>query len=359
MEKTTPISITKWHIAVILALVGGFYFLRDFIGVIALAGLLAYLFNPIYKKFLKWFRNKSGWASAATTIISIIVLGIPVLIIVGITVAQAATLINNLQKDFLGNNTASFTDLVNSVVNQINSLATSVTHTDQVLKTQDVVTYIRNALPDIARVLVQFVTVTIGSIPKFIMYAITYIFVFIGFLVYQKPIVDGIKTISPFSKKVNDMYFKKMGSMTNAMVKGQFIIAFAQGTFSAIALSLVGFRPYFFFFWMLFVFLSFIPLGAGIVTIPIGIILILTGNVWQGLLVLGNHFIIVTNIDNFRPKLVPKDAYMPAALTLLAAFAGVAHFGFLGVIYGPIIMIVIVTTIQTYIDLVNQGVAKQ
>jgi predicted PurR-regulated permease PerM len=35
---------------------------------------------------------------------------------------------------------------------------------------------------------------------------------------------------------------------------------------------------------------------------------------------------------------------------MLAAFGGIALYGLLGVIYGPIIMIIIVTSIQMYLD---------
>lgn len=355
MEKVQRLSITKWHVAVLVALFAGAYFLRDFLGVIALAALIAYLFNPIYNKLLQLFRNKRGLAAGVTTTLSFIIIGIPVALIIAITISQATTLINNIQKDFASNPNTSLTQVVDGVVNQINSITAPFTHSAETLQTQDVLTYMRSILPDIAKTLVQLITVTVGSIPRFIMYAVTYIFVLIALFVYQKGIVDGIKTLSPFNTDINNMYFKKVGAMTSAMVKGQFIIAFAQGTVSAAALAIAGFKPYFFFFWVLFTFLSFIPLGAGIITIPLGIILLLTGNIWQGLLVLGNHFIIVTNIDNVRPKLVSKEAYMPAALTLLAAFAGVAHFGFLGVVYGPIIMILIVTTIETYVEITKAG----
>ncbi|MCA9337258.1 AI-2E family transporter [Candidatus Saccharibacteria bacterium] len=355
MEATQKISITKWHVALLVALLFGVYFLRDFLGVIALAALMAYVFNPIYKRLLKLFRNRKGASATTTIILSFFILGIPVALIIGITIAQATTLINNMQQDFVNNPDTSLTNIVNDLVNQVNSVTAPFTHNPATLQTQDVLGYLRSILPDIASTLVQLITVTIGSMPRFIMYAVAYIFVLVAFFVYQEGIINGIKTISPFSKSINDKYFRKVGAMTSAMVKGQFIIAFAQGTVSAAALAVVGLKPYFFFFWVLFTFLSFIPLGAGIITIPLGIIMLLTGNIWQGLLILGNHFIIVTNIDNVRPKLVPKDAYMPAALTLLAAFAGVAHFGFLGVVYGPIIMILIVTTIETYVEISKAG----
>jgi predicted PurR-regulated permease PerM len=62
------------------------------------------------------------------------------------------------------------------------------------------------------------------------------------------------------------------------------------------------------------------------------------------------HVIVVTNIDNFlRPILVPKQARLDAALMLLAVFAGIAMFGAWGIVIGPVLMIVIVTTISVYL----------
>ena len=51
-----------------------------------------------------------------------------------------------------------------------------------------------------------------------------------------------------------------------------------------------------------------------------------------------------------RPKLVPSEARLDPALTLLSVFSGMAFFGFLGIVLGPVIMIVIVTTIQVYLE---------
>jgi predicted PurR-regulated permease PerM len=145
-----------------------------------------------------------------------------------------------------------------------------------------------------------------------------------------------------------------MGAMTTAMVKGQFSIAILQGLTDAALLYIVGVD--YFIFWFVFItFLSIIPLGGGIIVIPAGIILILTGNIWQGILLIAGHIIIVTNIDNvLRPRFVPKSAYLEPALTMLGVFAGLAMFGFLGIIIGPVIMIILVTTIKVYLNYLEQ-----
>ena len=69
-----------------------------------------------------------------------------------------------------------------------------------------------------------------------------------------------------------------------------------------------------------------------------------------GILIIAGSLLVVSQIDNLiRPRLVAEDAYLNPALVLLSAFGGLAWFGFLGVIYGPIIAIFFVTTIEIYL----------
>lgn len=94
-------------------------------------------------------------------------------------------------------------------------------------------------------------------------------------------------------------------------------------------------------------------------TMPFGIGMALFGNVVGGVFVVAFHLIVVTNIDNvLRPILVPRDARLNSALMLLAVFAGIGMFGFWGIVIGPVVMIIIVTTIDVYLA-VYHGVELQ
>jgi predicted PurR-regulated permease PerM len=141
-----------------------------------------------------------------------------------------------------------------------------------------------------------------------------------------------------------------MGAMVKGTVMGQFVIAVCQGVAGATSIYIAGFHQGFFLFAVVLSALSVIPLGGGIVTIPFGIGMILFGNVFGGVFVIVFHLIVVTNIDNFlRPILVPRAARLDSALMLLAVFAGIAMFGAWGIVIGPVLMIVIVTTISVYL----------
>jgi predicted PurR-regulated permease PerM len=142
-------------------------------------------------------------------------------------------------------------------------------------------------------------------------------------------------------------------------VSGQFVIALCQGVSGAASIYISGFHHGFFIFAVLLTALSIIPLGSGVVTIPFGIGMIFYGNIVGGAFVVLFHLVGVTNIDNFlRPILVPKDARLNSALMLLSVFAGIAMFGPWGIVIGPVLMILIVTTIDVYLA-VYKGVELQ
>jgi predicted PurR-regulated permease PerM len=170
-------------------------------------------------------------------------------------------------------------------------------------------------------------------------------------------LINLIRKINPLGEEVTDLYLAKMGAMVKGTVKGQFIIAVIQGTLGACSIWIAGFHDAFFIFAIFLTALSVIPLGSGIVTIPFGIGLMFFGNVAGGLFIVLFHIFGITNVDNFlRPILVPKQARLDPALMLLAVFSGIAMFGFFGIILGPVIMILIVTTISVYLA-VYKGVA--
>jgi predicted PurR-regulated permease PerM len=168
--------------------------------------------------------------------------------------------------------------------------------------------------------------------------------------VNQEKLRTLIAQLNPLGEEATDLYLQKMGSMVRGTVNGQFVIAFCQGVAGAASIYIAGFHHGFFIFAIVLTALSIIPLGGGIVTIPFGVGMMLFGNIGGGAFVVLFHLIVVTNIDNFlRPVLVPRDARLNSALMLLSVFAGIRMFGPWGIIIGPVLMIIIVTTIEVYL----------
>lgn len=333
-------------IATAIALVGGAYFLRHYFLMIVFAAIVAYSFNPLYQRFLRKGR-KPATAASLVFLCSLLAFIIPLALVVFVSVHQIVLLANNISHSHYNTNV---NDLLQSFVDYCNRLLKSA-HISYRLTTSAVTDALTNGLKSIGAALLNSLKSTIGGFFSYFSLAIIYIYVFLSLLTKQDKLISTAHSLNPLGRQISELYAKRMAAMTKAMVRGQFLIAFLQGLTDASLLYVAGMHSTFFFFLLLTTALSIIPLGGGIVAIPIGIIMILTGNVWQGLLVIIGHLVIVTNIDNvLRPKLVPSEARLDPALTLLAVFSGLRLFGFLGIIIGPVLMILIVTTIQVFME---------
>jgi predicted PurR-regulated permease PerM len=331
-------------IVAIIAILFGAYFLRGFFSVIALAAIVAFLTNPIYKYFLKKFKHihLALWLTFVTSLILVI---IPTFLVILVTVNQAIDILNKISS-------ANFD--INALVNQGNIWINKLPFSIDPISTGEITSWLKENVGVISKSAANILVNLAGGFTSFFASVVIFVYVYLAFLRHQNKIIEILKKIDPLGNKTTSLYLEKMGAMTTAMVKGQFSIAILQGLTDAALLYIVGVD--YFIFWFVFItFLSIIPLGGGIIVIPAGIILILTGNIWQGILLIAGHIIIVTNIDNvLRPRFVPKSAYLEPALTMLGVFAGLAMFGFLGIIIGPVIMIILVTTIKVYLNYLEQ-----
>ena len=332
--------------ATVAALLIGVWFLRGYVMLILFSALVVILFNPFYHWLLAKGRSP-GKAALYTMLLSALVVVIPLVLVSVITFFQIERLVSTIASGSYPHN---LTQLATDVITWANKLLADVGVSYR-LSVEGIAQALSSSAQNFGKAIVGGLFSSITGFFGLLTTAIIYIYVFMSMITHQGKILDTLKKLNPLGDTASNLYFDRIGAMTKATVRGQFIIAVFQGTVSAAVLALAGLDSLFFFFWMLLTVLSVIPLGAGIVTIPVGIILILTGNIWQGVLVIVNHLVVVTNIDNvLRPKLVPRQARLDSALMILAVFAGLGMFGFFGIVLGPVLMIILVTTVQMYLE---------
>jgi predicted PurR-regulated permease PerM len=85
------------------------------------------------------------------------------------------------------------------------------------------------------------------------------------------------------------------------------------------------------------------------VAIPAAIAQFLAGKYAAGTVILAGYFIIVSNLDLLiRSKLVSLQTYGSFALMILSLLGGYHLFGFFGIFYGPILMVLFLTMLDVY-----------
>ncbi|MGV0836078.1 AI-2E family transporter [Mycolicibacterium thermoresistibile] len=346
MEEFTTTQKRALAVVTVIALVVGAWFLSGFFILIIMAAVAAYLFSPIYHRFRR--RLGTGLSAALTLLCALLIVIIPVAAVTYLAVAQITQMVGAVN-DWLADTDLS--DLGDRTLDVVNDVLHRAPFLDNVEVTPDsirdgVVTVSQHVGEWLLGVLQGAVGGVVGAIAA----SIIFLYAFISLLVNQHRVVTLIRRLNPLGEEITDLYLSKAGAMVRGTVMGQFVIALCQGVAGAASIYIAGFHDGFFLFAVLLTALSVIPLGSGIVTIPFGIGMMFFGNVIGGAFVALFHVLVVTNIDNvLRPVLVPRAARLDPALMLLAVFSGIAMWGFWGIVIGPVLMIIIVTTISVYL----------
>ncbi|ORA37024.1 AI-2E family transporter [Mycobacterium aquaticum] len=332
-------------VTTVIALLLGAYFLRSFFILIVMAAVGAYLFSPLYHRLLRRFGT--GLSATLTLLWALLLLIVPVSLLVFLGIVQVTQMVNAVSNWVAGTDLSTLgtrtLDLVNSLLERVPFLHIHVT-------AESLRGTIVTLSQRIGEWLLSVLQGAVGGMVGAITSSIIFLYVFISLLVNQDSVLTLIRRLNPLGEEITDLYLAKTGAMVKGTVKGQFVIALCQGVAGAISIYIGGFHEGFFIFAILLTALSVIPLGGGIVTIPFGIGMVFFGNVAGGIFVVAWHLLVVTNIDNvLRPFLVPKTARLDPALMLLAVFAGISMFGFFGLVIGPVLMIIIVTTVSVYL----------
>ncbi|MCG7609839.1 MULTISPECIES: AI-2E family transporter [Mycobacterium] len=329
----------------VLALLLGAYFLRGFFVLIVMAAVGAYLFTPLYQRFQR--RLGTGLSATLTVLVAILMVIIPVALVVFMAIVQVTQLVNMVSTWIAETDVSTLGD---RALQLLNSLLERVPFLDIHLTADSLRDTVVKLSQHLGEWLLGILQGAVGGMVGAITASIIFLYVFISMLVNNAEMATLIRRLNPLGEEITDLYLAKTGAMVKGTVKGQFVIALCQGVAGAISIYIAGFHDGFFVFAILLTALSVIPLGGGIVTIPFGIGMMFFGNIIGGIFVVAFHLLVVTNIDNvLRPWLVPKAARLDPALMLLAVFAGISMFGFFGLVIGPVLMIIIVTTVSVYL----------
>ncbi len=319
--------------------------LQPYLGVVVFSVVVVVIFKPLYDLIEKWVGGRKGLATTLTIVGIFLAVLIPVVFVVNVTVTQASVLAQDVSSFVAGRNT-NFTN----IINEINMLLASFPYLAAYqIDEASIIDAARNMVGPVTNFVAQRAISLGGASVEWITNAIIFLSI-VGtlFPTYDKTL-RFLKDLSPLPDELDQIYIDRFIAMTKAMFKGVLVIAVIQGIIAGVFLAFTG-TAYVFFLTLLAMFVAVLPLGVNVLTIPVGIVHFLLGNTWQGVVIIAGSLLIVSQIDNIvRPKLVSDDAYLNPALVLLSAFGGLAWFGFLGVIYGPIIAIFFVTTIEIYL----------
>ncbi|MEA1978384.1 MAG: AI-2E family transporter, partial [Chloroflexota bacterium] len=341
MQQTTTRRMFFWGLFALIT-IGVLALIRPYISTIIFSLTMVVVLKPSYDFFLrrKWVKGP-GLATGLTILAFLLAIAIPFLLLINITVAQAKAMFGDitLENFVLGDVLADITQWLQQIP------AFGDLEFDREGFMQAVLDLGSQVVSWLANLAVSLGT----SLPNMLVN----LFLFFGFLVTLLPsfdqIIEGLKELLPLESPITETYVSKSTLMIKSMFLGIFVLSIIQGLAMGVVFVLAG-VPSAGLWTMLSIALSIIPLvGVSLIALPMGIGYLIIGNVYQGVVILVGFYGFVNWIDTLlRPRMMAKDAHLHPMLLVLSVFGGLALAGLMGVVYGPVIMILFVTTIEVY-----------
>jgi predicted PurR-regulated permease PerM len=291
------------------------------------AAVIASILHPLYQKLRK--KIKSNNLSAA-----IILIGVLLVIIIPLTGISSLLIRESIDLyDQFGDGSGQINTNIQKALDWVkqSSVAAKI-HLDE------------GAWVDrISQLATSFTTYILQGVKNFTENSVIFLFEFIVmaytlfyFVRDGEKFLRKIMYLCPLGDNHEVTFYNKFTSTARATLKVTLVIGIVQGLIGGLLFYFVGIEGAL--IWGLVMMALSILVGCYLVWVPAGIIMLLLGNLWQGLVILAVGVLIISTIDNIiRPWLVGKDTQMHPLLVFLSTLGGVLVFGLTGFIIGPVI----------------------
>lgn len=196
----------------------------------------------------------------------------------------------------------------------------------------DIISYIISVLPSIGQTLM-------GGISSFAVNMFVLIFVLYFMLIGGKKMEQYINDILPFNEINTQNVVHEINMIVRSNAIGIPLLALIQGGVAMIGYWVFG-APNILLSGLLTCFASIIPMiGTSLVWVPIAIYMALIGNWLQafGLALYGA--LVISQLDNLiRFMIQKKMADIHPLITVFGVVIGLSIFGFMGIIFGPLLL---------------------
>ena len=304
-----------------------FFIYKPFLYVTLLAIFIAIVFYPLYLKILALTRGRRGLAALLAILLVSIIIVMPITFLATQILQEATQLYQYLLSD---EGVSVFSTGMNKALERIREFAPIPAGSSL-----DVHYYIKQGLDWLLSHLTSFVSDVARMTMNIFIFLIALYYLFKDGPRLKKAVVG----LSPLQDVHDQEIFDKLALAINTVIKGNLVVALIQGAMVALGFYLFG-VPSPVLWGALAAIAAIIPgFGTALVVAPAILFLVFSGETSSaaGLFIWG--LTAVGLIDNFLgPKLVERGVKIHPFLILLSILGGIALFGPLGFLFGPLVL---------------------
>ena len=240
-----------------------------------------------------------------------------------------------LNKEVLQDMKNIFTNIKDSRFSFIYGYFDGIIDLEKILKPEDIKAFLSRMSKVMLSASWSFVEGVFGMLVGIV------ISVFVMFYLLRdgEKIVNDIPHIMPMDNSQAKLLLSETTALINATIRGTMFIALLQGTLAGIIFWILGIPSYILLGFLAMLF-SLIPTGGtAFVTVPVIIILLITGEYGKAGILGLYAALVIGMIDNFLlPKLIKQKVKMNELFVFFSVIGGLQIFGLLGLFMGPIIL---------------------
>jgi predicted PurR-regulated permease PerM len=315
--------------------------LRGFLMTIVVAAVMAGLLHPVHTHLKHWLGGRQGLAAGLTLLITFLLIVGPLLGIISLVVQQAGVITENVRPVI---------ERVRNEPTYLDRLLRELPGYDQLDPYRaQILTTAGDVVNSIGGFLVTSLQSTTRGTVAFVFHFFIALYTMFFLLIDGAGMLRSVLDHLPLHADEKELLTERFMSVTRATLKGTIIIGVIQGSLAGVAFWAVGI-PNAAFWTVVMVVMSILPvIGGAIVWVPAVIILFATGAVAKAIGLALFCGLVVGSVDNLlRPRLVGRDTKMHDLVILFSTLGGLAVFGPLGFIIGPVLAGLFVTGWQIF-----------
>ena len=315
------------------------WLLKPFAYPIFWAAVIAGIFGPMYKSINRRLRHPNV-STAIMICVVLFVIILPLAVIASVLLAQAIDMYSALK------DTADMQQKAQGIINLLkgNPYLQKLDLDEKALTEK-----FYDVSGGISKYIVSYLTDLTQNTLLLIINFIVMLYCLFFFIRDGDKLLRGSLYILELKDEIGNRLYQRFTSTARATIKGTLIIGLIQGTMGGILFWALGINSAI--VWgVIMILAAMIPgIGCAIVWAPAALIMLATGHIWEGVVLVAVGSLVISSIDNIlRPVLVGKDTQMHPLLIFLSTLGGIAVFGVSGFVIGPIITALLSTLWEIY-----------
>ncbi|HET9158476.1 MAG TPA: AI-2E family transporter [Myxococcaceae bacterium] len=330
-------------VGITLALLGAI--LRPLWSALFLAAVLAGIFSGLQRRLTNRLGGRAGLAAGLLTLLVLLAIVLPFGSIAGVLTREIIQVINSVRGAI---QESGVDGLVQRLPDPLQTLAGYVLQSFGGGDGQQSWTQVIHSQSGKAA---TAVTTFLAATSRAVIGAVLLLIAFYFLLIDGERLVKWLERVTPLPPGRFRSFLDEFRGVSRAVV----FSTVGTGAVQAVA-ALVGYLiarvPNAIFFSLVTFFMSFVPsIGAGSVPVVLAIVLFVQGRIGWGIFLLAWGLLVVGLIDNVvKPFLIKGGAEMHGAVVFFSLLGGLAAFGPVGLIEGPLIVGFFIAICRAYTD---------